>query len=218
MQGNCQSQVLPATGFSRDLILDSVVVVDCLLMGFQLRLLRTRCVRPSSVSPPTSQPPAQHSCSLSSMHPARHWTTPSSLLQPVHVCSRFRLCLYRNGVSPLPLMYMPNLCLILPPSSVGTSVCDCLLSPRQSQSLPVPAMPRANFLMSLYVTLSGRSGILWTAPRWTIYCTYTQQLFVEIEEGKCNKCAHHQYRLCYFASSNTSHALHTLRSYSYLKI
>lgn len=72
MQGNCQSQVLPATGLCRDLVLDSVVVDDCLLMDFQLRLLRTRCVRPSSVSHPTSQPPAHHSCSLSSIHPARH--------------------------------------------------------------------------------------------------------------------------------------------------
>lgn len=72
MQGNCQSQVLPATGFCRDLVLDSVVVDDCLLVDFQLRLLRTRCVRPSSVSHPTPQPPAHHSCSLSSIHPARH--------------------------------------------------------------------------------------------------------------------------------------------------
>lgn len=100
----------------------------------------------------------------------------SSLLQPVHVCSRFHLCLYTNAISPLPLIHVPNLCLILPTPVQLAPVWDCLLSPRQSQSLPVPAMPRADFLMSLHITLPGRSCILWTAPHWTIYRTYTQQL------------------------------------------
>lgn len=107
----------------------------------------------------------------------------SSLLQPVHVCSRFRLCLYRNGVSPLSLIHVPNLCLILPTPVQLAPVSDCLLSPRQSQLLPVPTMPRADLLMSLYVTLPpGRAscGQLLIGP----FIEHTLSNSVETEEGK----------------------------------